>query len=301
MIFLLYCFLILPLLYLIAKDQLGTHTLPVTGLSADKIYAEIRNPHHIAPFSGASAFWTFWGWLPGLLTTACLLVVMSVIFRKDNTNLVALAAMFGLAELLLAMLISYADRHTLYFAKLYLFRPSSLTLFFVITVLLAHFKGELSEQGRQLAAVLICAIVVSFAWWHIKNTIDFYRHHVFPEKAELIAAVNAYTKPDEIVLIEPYQEFEQEYLSLHRDIDRPTLVSWKFVPTNPEDILRWYSYIQLRKSIFQQGCGQHSDVPIRWLISLHPESLATLANCGPVVWRSGNVALIDMKAKQNTD
>ena len=292
--FFFYSVLILPLLYLIAKDQLIAHALPTTGLSADKIYAEIRNPHHIAPFSGSSAFWTFWVWLPGLITTASLAVVMSVMVSKEKHNLIALAALIGLVELMLAMLISYLDRNTLIFAKLYLFRPSSLTLFFVIVALLATFKEQLSEEGQQLKALLTGAITVPFCWWHIATQIGYYHNHVFPERQALVAAINQYTKSGEIVLIEPYKEFEQEYLSLHRDIDRPTLVSWKFVPTNPPDILRWYALTQLRKRIFEQGCPQQSDIPIRWLIALHPKALEKLVNCGPVVWHEGNVALIEM-------
>jgi len=33
-------------------------------------------------------------------------------------------------------------------------------------------------------------------------------------------------------------------------------------------------------------------VPIRWLVTLRPESVARLAGCGPPIWQKGNVALI---------
>jgi|GEM_PF-3094076 len=292
-----YSLCILPLLYLIVRGQMTSHALPQTGLTADYIYCAIRNPHHTAPFSGPSPFESFWHWLPGLVNTACMAVAMWVVIRCNKKNLMAVAALAGLVELLLAMVISYYDRSALHLGKFYLFRPGSMSLFLVISVFVSLLLGQLSAGARQAKAVLACTLVVAFSWWTVFNTIFFYRNHVVPEKQEVVAAVKAHTRPGDIVLIDPYSEPQEKFLVLNREIERPTLATWKSVPTNPEDILRWYSYIQLRNRIFETGCKNDTDVPIRWLLTLCPESIKKLSACGPVVWRKGNFALIKMEDK----
>jgi hypothetical protein len=81
-------------------------------------------------------------------------------------------------------------------------------------------------------------------------------------------------------------------MRLVRLLPRPTLANWKFVPTNPAEILRWQSYMELRREVFANGCATRTSVPVRWLVTLEPGTAARLKGCGPPVWRQGSVALI---------
>jgi hypothetical protein len=145
-----------------------------------------------------------------------------------------------------------------------------------------------------LKSLVAFALVASFSWRTFKTQVDRSRaDSAIPERAELVAAIVSHTAPGDVVLIEPVpDEGDPDYLSLHRQIPRPTLVSHKFVPTNPVDIVRWQSYIAMRQDVFAKGYVASMPVPVRWLVTLRPESVARLVNCGPPVWRKGNVALI---------
>ena len=288
-----YGILTLPLVWLIAQDQLAGGAVPAIRL-ADKIYAT-RAPWHVAPFASRREFWE---WTPGIVNIFALLLVLGAVESRQRATapsvaLVLRTALFGLAYLLAALAAAFLDRHTQLLGKLFLFRPSSLTLLLALTTIVALVSEGLPEGVAALKSLVVFALVVSFSWRACKMQVDRSRlRSAIPERGELVAAVVSHTAPGDVILIEPFREFDADYLSLHRQIPRPTLVSWKFVPTNPVDILRWQSYIEMRSDVFAKGCVAPMSMPVRWLVTLRPESVARLANCGPAVWRRGNVALI---------
>jgi len=284
----------LPLAWLIARDQLAWAATPATGL-ADKIYAT-RNAWHVAPFASRRDFWE---WTPGIVNIFALLLVLGAVESRQRATapsvaLVLRTALFGLAYLLAALAVAFLDRHTQLLGKLFLFRPSSLTLLLALTTIVALLFERLSEDAAAVKALVVCALVISFSWSAFKRNVDWARARAsaFPERSELVAAIVSRTAPGDVVLIEPVGDGDPDYLSLLRQLPRPTLVNWKFVPTNPADILRWQSYMQLRSDVFAKGCVAPMSMPVRWLVTLRPGSVARLANCGPAVWRKGNVALI---------
>ncbi len=185
------------------------------------------------------------------------------------------------------------DRHSQLLGRFYLFRPSALTLLFALTAIAALLSEHLADGGAALKSLVVFALVAWFSWATL--TTQVYRSRAgsaIPERGELVAAIVSHTAPGDVVLIEPASDFDPDYLSLHRQIPRPTLVSPKFVPTNPVDIVRWKSYIEMREDVFAKGCVAPMPVPVRWLVTLRPKSVARLASCGAPVWRKGNVALI---------
>ena len=97
-----------------------------------------------------------------------------------------------------------------------------------------------------------------------------------------------------IVLIDPKQE--NLWLQLHRVSRRPTLVAWKFLPTDPDEILRWNELLELRKRIFETGCATPipDSLPIRWLVSTHLDTDSKVRECGPVIWSERRVGLIEV-------
>jgi len=115
---------------------------------------------------------------------------------------------------------------------------------------------------------------------------------VLPYEQDLVAQVRANSGPADIVLLEPEYELDARYLRLHRVIDRPTLVSWKFVPTNPADILRWYELLQERNALFAHGCSAGFQPRAALLVVYEKDALERIRDCGPVVWQSGGAALV---------
>jgi hypothetical protein len=290
----LYGIMTLPLAWLLARDQLAWAGTAGTDL-ADKIYAT-RNAWHVAPFTSRRDFWE---WTPGVVNAFALLLALGAIGsrHRDRASAVApvlRAALFGLLFLLAALVAAYLDRHAQLLGKLFLFRPSSLTLLLALTAIVALLFEQLSEDATAVKALVLCAVVISFSWTLVKNNVDWARSAAaaFPERSKLLAAVVAYTAPGDVVLIEPARDGERDYMRLVRLLPRPTLANWKFVPTNPAEILRWQSYMELRREVFANGCATRTSVPVRWLVTLEPGTAARLKGCGPPVWRKGSVALI---------
>jgi hypothetical protein len=259
-------------------------------LSATDIYA-LRVAHHVAPFSLDPPFG---GWWTGFAVTLCLAIVVAVLVRRGSRNVVMLAALIGLVELILAVPVTWLDRNTFLLAKLYLFRPSSITLFLVLCGLVRVLKDRLPEKARLATNLLLCAGVGLFVTDAvITHAIGNRRPYVQPEFDQLVAAIGSHTGPHDLVLIDPVNE--DVWLKLHRVIKRPTLVAWKFLPTNPDEILRWNGLLELRKRIYQTGCtAPMPDLPILWLVSTHLDTDSRPLGCGPVAWRQGDVALIQI-------
>jgi len=289
-----YAIVTLPLAGLIAWDELAWAANPAAAL-ADKIYTT-RNAWHVAPFASRRDFWE---WTPGVVNTLALLLVLGAVESRQRATapsvvLVSRTALFGLAYLLGALAAAFLDRHTQVLGKLFLFRPSSLTLLLALTTIVALLFAPLSEGAAGVKALVVCALVISFSWVLLKRNVDSARAtaSAFPERDELVAAIVAHTAPGDVVLIEPARDGDPDYMRLVRELPRPTLVNWKFVPTNPADIVRWQSYMDLRSELFAHGCGTRTSVPVRWLVTLRPGAAAKLTGCGPPVWQKGSVALI---------
>jgi hypothetical protein len=283
----------LPVAGLILRDRLVGAA--AGSAMADRLYAA-RVPWHVAPFLSRREFWE-WTW--GFAAVVALLVVSGAIWARRRparppTLMVLRTAVFSLAYLLLATGAAYLDRHTQVLAKFYVFRPSSLALFFALTAVTAAVLEVLPEPVAGVKALLIFGVVATLSWRTFKTQVDRARlaRDTIPERADLIDAVAAHTAPGDVVLIEPFRQMQPDHLRLHREMPRPTLVALKFLPTNPADVLRWDAYLRMQKELFENGC-RVSVAPVRWLVTLRPKTAARLEqSCGPAVWRKGNVALI---------
>jgi len=127
----------------------------------------------------------------------------------------------------------------------------------------------------------------------VKSNVDKYRiTQNWLSPPSLITAIKSETKPTEIVLIEPKNEKKLTYVGLHRSIPRPTLVSGKFVPTTPADLLRWHKLIEYRKSLFEGDCRKPLIYPVRLLLIFNSETLDKMKNYGDVVWQSKSSYLL---------
>ncbi len=290
--------LVSPLVLTVAQDQLGNSVASPTqdthGLTADFIYSQIRSDHHLAPFKGLRSFWS---WLPGVVAILSLLAVLAVLQQRRLLSPIGAVAAWGLGYLLLALAIAFFDRHRYWLGKFYLFRPSSLVLFFSLTAIVACIRTQCSDNARLVLALCASALVAVNAWNVFKVQVDTVRRPpAIPYQHELIAAIEANSSAGDIVLIEPFDEMNPEYIRLHREIPRPTLVSWKFVPTNPADILRWYDLIQRRKQLFAQGCAQPMQPAVSLLVVFHKAAAERVKDCGDPVWRHGDAVLIRVNA-----
>lgn len=269
-----------PLLVVIVRDHLAAPLAP-SALSPDFIYAQ-RNAHHVAPFWDLAGFMR---WMPGLLALAVLAGAVWLAGRYLENRYLALWVLCLFGYLAAALAAGYLDTGYA-LAKFYLFRPSSLTLLLALALLLTALRGAAAGSGvlRICAAALVLYFVLLLAWrvglaWF--GPADPFQ----AERAGLIQAVRENSRPEEIVLIDPDLEMRRSQAGIHRLIPRPTLISWKFVPTHPADIIRWSQLIEFRKEVFRQGCHDPLAYPVGLILAAGDHRSPALRSCGEVVWR----------------
>jgi hypothetical protein len=279
--------LVSPLLLVIAHDQLGNPPVAHAGLSAGEIYAAIRNPYHLAPFSARAHSWA------SHIRRLLLVTFLFAAGTRRSTLVLRTTAAIGLTHLFVALLLSYLDRSTFVLSGLYLFRPSSLTLFLVLAVAVSSIPERV--RARRAVRYGSIALVIGFFGVQVfRLATEGRRGQPLRYEQELVAEISANSRPGDIVLLQPTHEFDSRYLRLHREIDRPTLVSWKFVPTNPADILHWYDLIRRRAALFTHGCSAGFQPRPTLLVVFEKEALERIRDCGPVVWQNGDAALVRM-------
>ena len=287
--------LVAPLIIVVVPHDLGNlMSASANGLTTDVIYSRIRASEHVAPFS---ANYTFWGWVPGIVVIFSLISVLTGLRHRKLLPPLGVVALLGLAYLLLALFISYFDRHTNYLGKFYLFRPSSLILFLAITAIVLAIRHHGTDGHARWIFVLLSAAFVGVQIANIAKTqVDNLRRApAIPFERALVDAIADNSAPGDIVLLEPFNEMHAEYARLHRLIPRPTLVSWKFAPTSPAEIVRWYDLIQRRERLFAQGCVEAMQPPVTLLVIFSKEVAAKMRDCGDPVWQHGDAVLIRVK------
>ena len=293
-----YLLLISPLLAIVAHDQLAAvSTLPVPGvaqtapLNTDQIYAW-RNAHHVSPFVNPALFRH---WLRGMCLLCVAIGVFAVVWRRKPASALLLPlAGIGLAELVLALAISYLDQDRLALAKLYLFRPSSVTLLLLLSAALIAIRNVVLPRFSAWFALAL--VLVIFRGLQLE-----YRHDRFalgrpmnvPHQDELIESVRTSSAADDIVLIDPALDLTLPGIRLNRLIERPTVVAPKFVPTAPQDIQRWYTLILWRDRLFDTGCARGTEgVPVKLIVTATQRARELAAGCGAVVWQGDDMAVV---------
>lgn len=287
----LYILLALPLAVMIALDQLGNAGVsqPPGVPTADYIYAVIRAPHHMAPFSYPGD-WSNSVYI-GVASALGFIVAGALAWRMGERRLAVLAGLvIGLScYILLATAISYLDRHTAILGKLYLFRPAMLMLLFAIIMGLMMWRRwtetlPLLRFGPYLTVLAIFAALAANGR---------FRNQLEPLDAEtkgMAAAVQERAGKADPVILDAKTDALQ---GLIRHLDRQTFVAWKFIPTNPAEIYRWWDLLEQRKRLFAGNCQAHP--PTARFVVAAVENAAPLHKCGRTIWSNGAYEMIALR------
>ena len=295
-----YFLLIAPLLAIIAYDQLAAvSALPlptvsdVTPALTDQIYAR-RNAHHVSPFIDPAIFPR---WRRGLVALGVAMAVWFVLWRRKPASALLLPlAGIGLAELALAWVISYLDQDRLMLAKLYLFRPSSVTLLLLLATTLIAIRGAVTSRISALIALALLLGTFTLHQVQLERRRDRMAVEppvTVPHQAELIEVVRASSAVDDVVLLDPALDWTLAGIKLHRLIGRPTAVALKFVPTAPQEIQRWNTLLRWRQRLYEKGCaGGTGGVPVKLIVTASRSTLERLTDCGTLVWQRDDMAVV---------
>ncbi len=295
----LYALLTLPLFGIIAWSRLAdTRANAASDVpSPDVIYSIIREPHHQSPFLS----WEYFRdrWLPGYLMAGLMLLLCVWVARTGPTRQLRVTALWltGLLGYLFFVLgPKFFDRDAGVLGKFYLFRPSSLILLLWLMLALARATTAFGVREWLPRACLLALIGPTFLYIQGDALI---RQVVANETLEhwkqpMVAAVKRLVAPGDVVLIDP--EVEAQWLDFERRTGRPTLVMWKFTPTNDADLITWYRRTESRRLLFEQGCGPGIHAGnIAYLLTSPARSSRLSSSCGAEILRAGQWALLRLQ------
>ena len=306
-----YTILVLPLVGLVAYEQffLAAEGGPNPGLSTNQIYSEIRVPHHVAPFKQLKL------WLPGiggaLGVTALLAICVHwppppPVPSKSRATILLLARWLLILYIYLlffALPVAYFDRHTHWFGPFFLFRPASLVLLLTLMLGVLWLRELIgaAESRRPIVALMLAMLLslsvvrVSFASYDMLVMPQLpLEKSLKPQDRAVIDWVRNHTEPDAVVVLEPSYDtdFLFPWMAFERFIRRPTLVSYKSVPTLKHEILRWYALVQWRLAVFQGACDRLEEYPVKYLVTVNPATLNVIKGCGTIVWTSDSRGVV---------
>ena len=162
-------------------------------------------------------------------------------------------------------------------------------------------RQALGGDGARTLAIITLAVAIGFA---VPRAVSFadtllspqlpLTRMLTPNERELVAWLRGNTPPDATVVIEPtaQTDWTVPWLAFERLINRPTLISFKFVPTLKADIARWYRLVRWRKAVFEGDCSRISEQPADYLVTLNTATLTRVAVCGDIVWTNGTYGII---------
>lgn len=293
--FCVYSVAVLPIVYILAQDQLSGSGIDASRVT--ELYVS-RNVHHVAPFFSLGDF--AYHWFGGILLLAVLLFGVVLIRSCKPDSWLPNMSLLGLSYLAFCLVLSLLDSQTFFLAKFYMFRPSSLILLVTLACVFSFLTVKNNAYLDPKIVVTGWLAVFAYLGTESKNTLIAFAQA--PDRSseyqQLKEAIRVSAHPDDIVLIVT-SGFGEETLKLHRLIENPTLVSYKFVPTNPVDLVEWGARVEYLDGIRKKGCEADVDsYPVRFLITTETNAKLKLSNCTSLVWEDdSDIALLRLSPK----
>ena len=286
--------LVLPMVGLLIYENKILPPPDVSGLefTIDQIYSDIRNPHHVAPFKEGHFRWTG-GFVFFLLFSGLLYLTKR---RQVFWNLNFVLWVIGLhLYLVAALVIAWIDRNTQLLGKFYLFRPASFIYLLCLLVLFdAVTKHWLITSQKRVKIVTIIFLVVAVGALAIKvprmlqSSPDSLMSSLGGEEKELIQWIRTNTPEGTVILIPESSGKPLNSMNFEQLIDRPTLVSWKFVPTTRYEIALWYKRILLKREIYEGKCDSIKQLNVSHVLAVNQLQVDKLSNCGKLLYSIGS-------------
>ncbi|MBI1300388.1 MAG: hypothetical protein GC137_01900 [Alphaproteobacteria bacterium] len=278
-----YTFLTTPLLLLLLPEFTQPEQY-YEGLSTAHIYANIRAPHHVAPFYDLDSFYA--DWLPGIIWMLLFLAAGVVLFKYFPEKKLANLSIISFAYTTIFLVLAFIDKDTLLLSKFYMFRQTSLgLLLFLISVSLLikqHMQNE-ESKAYYVGFVFLCAFFIFTPFVMFHNNADLYRKKALLVTSELLLVVDQKTDPDDVILTDVYDKGSLYAVKVIRTLPRPTLVSWKFIPTNKSEIIKWYSLYKQKEEYFEKPC-EATSINTPYFIVFDKERYDSFRPCSEILF-----------------
>ena len=274
------------------------------------IYSSFRVPHHVAPFSKNLHHILIW--VQGVLSHISLAIIILILLKKsyEKFQVIGKWLIFLNLYIVIAIFISFVDRHTNIYSVLFMFRPSSLIYLLSIMFIFSTFQKIIKEDSVLITSIIALIISLSLYLEPLKNVsktlfvqLNFqdkkisiesptlaggYQYPTFSDInnkdiVEIVEWININTTKDEIVLVEPHI---RSFWALEFFTNRKTYVNYKFNPTKKKDIIEWYNRLFIRDSAFSGNCKNFKLISAKYLIS--KKNSFDLTKCADMVFNNNN-------------
>ena len=301
-----YVGLILPILAILVAERAVTVDLSSLDRPMDEIYAVIRAPHHVAPFSRGPA-WFMSAWLPGLVLHAALALVLFWGATGAEGRERSLLRWGGVLNLLLlvSMALAFLDRDTHHLAKFIIFRPSSFVLLvsclFLCRLYLRRPAVDASAAGGPALLLIGALLLPQYMLGAARMLVPLppetrlYSQMREPER-DVVRWISENTPPEAAILIEPARgglenDSSPFTLGAERLSGRGMIVDFKNVPSGVEAFVRWYGLLKARAAFFAGDCTQLAELQADYVVFRSAGSLATLAACTDAIYANGDFTI----------
>ena len=143
-----------------------------------------------------------------------------------------------------------------------------------------------------LCVALVGCVVSSTFAVQVKQIIA--QRAVRSEIAPIVAALER-TPPGSVVVVSPNDEMYGLTI-VPRLLPRPTLVNFKFVPTLPDEIIRWYELDKWRSRLLSSGCRDGRPIRADYILATNEQWKKLVAPCGLEQVQSGRFTLFRVVA-----
>ena|GEM_PF-2404312 len=289
--------LVIPMVWLLIYENKILPTPDVSGLefTIDQIYSDIRNPHHVAPFKEGHFRWTG-GFFFFLLFSGFLYLVKR---RQSfwNSNFVLWVGGLHI-YLIVALVVAWFDRDTQLLGKFYLFRPASFIYLLCLLILFdAVSKHWLAVSEKRLKIITGLFFLVAAGALAIKlpgivrSSPDRLQRSLGKDEKQLVDWIRTNIPEGTVILIPESSGKPLNSMNFEQLIDRPTLVSWKFVPTTRYEIALWYKRILLKHEIYEGKCDSIKLLNVSHVLTVNSAQTEKLSLCGEPLYSSGSYVL----------
>lgn len=293
--------LVLPMIGLLVYENTILPPPDLTGLNftIDQIYSDIRNPHHVAPFKDGYFHWTG-GFIVFIVFSSFLYLVR----RRQLFWNSAIATWIALLHcyLIAALVIAWFDRYTQFLGKFYLFRPAALIYLLCLLVLfdtLSKHWMVASEKRLKILSVVffilaVGALVIKLPLM-VHSSPNSLMSGLGNDEKRVIDWIRSNIPEGTVILIPESSGKPLNSMNFEQLIDRPTLVSWKFVPTTRYEIALWYKRILIKREIFKGKCEALKLLNTNRVMTVNQTQADNFSQCGERIFSSGSYVLFSTK------
>jgi hypothetical protein len=227
------------------------------------------------------------------------------LIQKNSFNSLILTSIIANIYLLFSICVNYLDTNN-FFAKFYIYRPSSYMLLIELIIILTYlFKSKKNVIILAFIFFLIITPLLSKKYSFInlskivlQRVMDSFSSKITKltnSEIELIQWVDKNTKSNSVFLIQEiynHNNINVSAVSFEQNVKRPTLVNFNNSFGSKRDYERWFTLLNKKNNIFKGNCGS-SNPDYKYIVFFEKKNLDTfIKKCKFEIVFNNNISTI---------